>query len=149
MEQLSVASMNQLYLGIQGLMEEEGDFFCRAQPPLLDVVLSGNPLFTRLVIFHHPLLFHPLSPSPSPSPSPLGPLLTPSKAFSDAKNTHKQAATCIRTLTHAHKERHTHTIRKSLKSFLILSVLSSLYRPQPILLSDCPKRLQFILKRTI
>ena len=52
MEQLSVHSLNELYLGKQvewrGLMEEEEeeeeDSLVRtAQPPLLDVVLSGSP----------------------------------------------------------------------------------------------------------
>lgn len=64
--------------------------------------------FTRLVIFHQPLLFHPrlrlrlsLSFSFSPGPS----LHSVQGLFWCQENTHKQAATCTLTLTHSHKDR--------------------------------------------
>lgn len=52
--------------------------------------------------------------------------------------------------THSHI--HTHTQSESLKGFLILSELSSLCHPEPILLSDCTetiqkKKVQFILRK--
>lgn len=64
--------------------------------------------FTRLVIFHQPLLFHPrlrLRLSLSLFLSPLGPLFTLSKAFSDAKKTH--------TSKQQHAPSHWHTLIKT------------------------------------
>lgn len=153
MEQLSVPTMSQLYLGnqaLQGLMEEEEEGLVRtAQPLLIDVELSGSPSKPSLSFSTTPYcstLFL------SPFPSPVGPLFTPSEVFSGAKRTHTQASSNMRphTDTHAHKDRHrnrprlkkrrrthTHTHnQKSLKGFLILSALSSLCHLEPSLLSD-------------
>lgn len=126
------------------------------QPPLLDVVLSGSPSLPGLS-FSTTLYCSTASLSLSFLPSPLGPLFTPSKAFSNAKRTHTskqqhapynvdtrpRRQTQRQTKTHEEtRAQDAHTIRKSLKGFLILSALSSLYHPQPILLSDCTETIQ-------
>lgn len=149
MEQLSVPSMNQLYLGsqaLQGLMEGEDSLVCTAQPPLSDVVLSGSPPLPGLSFSTTPhcsatSLLLSFSFSPGPSPRSVQGLSW------CQENAHEQAATCTlaidarsRRQTQKHAETHrrhvrrTHTIRKPRKSFLILSALSSLRHSQ----SSCP-----------
>lgn len=62
MEQLSVASMNQLYLGKPGVNGSRGG---RGRPRLCGTASSvrcgafRKTSFTRLVIFHHPLIVPP------------------------------------------------------------------------------------------
>lgn len=143
---------------------------CTPQPPLIDVVLSGSPSLPGLSFSTTRYCSAASQSLPrSFSPSPLGPLFSPSKAFSDAKRTrassdthpvHRHTAAKTDTekdavKTHAHTQdaqTHTHTQSESLKGCLILSGLSSLYHPEPILLSDCTdtiqkKKVQFILKK--
>lgn len=147
-------------------MEEEDGLLCTVQPPLLDVVLSGSsPLaglsfsttpycstaslslsLSHSVFFLLPWALSSLRPRP---------FLMPREHTQASSNMHPSHwHTLMKTdagTDQDAEETHTHTIRKSLKGFLILSALSSLYHPQPILLSDCTvtpkKKVQFILRR--
>lgn len=162
MEQLSVSTMSQLYLGnqaLQGLMEEEEEGPVRtAQPLLIDVELSGSPSKPSLSFFHRPLLFHPLSLSFSFSPGPS--LHSVQGLFWCQANTHtskqqhapSHRRTLIKTDTETdqrHKKRqntHTHTrtqseVSKGLAYLIsIVIALSSRVKPLVWLHSDSQKR---------
>ena len=168
MEQLSVSTMSQLYLGnqaLQGLMEEEEEGPVRtAQPLLIDVELSGSPSKPSLSFFHRPLLFHPLSLSFSFSPGPS--LHSVQGLFWCQANTHtskqQHAPSHRRTLiktdtetdqrhkkrqnTHTHTHTHTHTrtqseVSKGLAYLIsIVIALSSRVKPLVWLHSDSQKR---------
>lgn len=109
--------------------EEEADRLSVRHSLLLDVDLLGSkPTFTRLVNFHHPLLFSSLSLSPFFSLSPLGPLSVQG-LFWCQENTHKQAATCSPTSTHTHKGRHrtiTHNQKVSKGLSYLISIVIAL-----------------------
>lgn len=126
------------------------------QPPLLDVVLSGSPSLPGLSFSTTPycstallsLSLFSLLPWAFSSLRPR-PFLMPREHTQASSNMHPNIDTRPRRQTQKQtktQRRHTHmdahTIRKSLKGFLILSALSSLYHPQPILLSDCTETIQ-------
>lgn len=156
MEQLSVPSMNQPLPGQPGAPGVNGRGGGRRSRPCgtASSVRCGalrKPSFTRLVIFHHPSLFHrlPLSLSLFLSPGPS--LHSVQGLFWCQENTHKQAATC--TLSHTGtrsqkrqtktQRRHTHNqkVSKGL-SYLISIVIALSFTDNPLvwLPSDSQKK---------
>ncbi len=120
-----------------------------------------KPSFTRLVIFHHPSLFHHLSPSLPRARSSLcpRPFLMPSEHAGASSNMHPRIDTRSRRQTqkqtktqegHTHRT-HTHNQKVSKEvSYLISSVIALSSTSSPLvswLHSDSQKEVQFISRR--